>query len=196
MYPKAISGPLFVADPSQPLVKLARQLEIADHMAIDLVSSDEEENGDSEGRACLATHTLSAHQAPESARQPQPIDATLVDLTLSDEEEESYERHDDREATIIGDEYDVSIPTVFDHMNPNPETDAIYRSLPSIRHRDIWVKVGKTVELADGDFLRITLIVQHRDTEEVIIRGHRFRRNTRLGGLFEKKLNEVTLLLR
>ena len=185
-----------MTNPVQQLFGQAGEDEDPTAMAIDLVSSEEEDwrHREENGGLTAEQRTRQAYRLHARSQQPRAMDAMVVDLTLSDEEE--LQRRDDREATILGDHCNAPVPTVFDHINPDPETDAIYRSLPAIRHSGNCIKVGKTVELRDGDFLRITLIVQHRNTEELIVRGHRFRRNTRLGGIFEKKLNEVTLLLR
>jgi len=61
------------------------------------------------------------------------------------------------------------------------------------------LQVGKTVELlpeasldgTNADFLLIHIILQDVATDEIIIRGTRFRRAHRLNGMLEKKLNEV-----
>ncbi|KAL9103469.1 MAG: hypothetical protein Q9163_001497 [Psora crenata] len=81
------------------------------------------------------------------------------------------------------------------HREPDPETDAIFRVLPTLSLSSFTLRPGKTVELKDGEFLRVTLIVEARDTKDTVIRGLRFRRNSDLEGLLEKKRNEVTLIL-
>ena len=80
--------------------------------------------------------------------------------------------------------------------NPDPETHVIYRDLESLRHQQFNLRPGKTVELRDEDFIQITSIFQHSKTKFRLVRGLRFRRNTKLHGLLEKKLNEVSLMLR
>jgi len=57
------------------------------------------------------------------------------------------------------------------------------------------LKAGKTVELMDGDFLLITLILCDRASTEVFLRGHRLRRVKRLNGILELKLNELAMVL-
>ena len=52
------------------------------------------------------------------------------------------------------------------------------------------LRKSKTVELKDGDFLKIDIILQ-ADTTEVFLQGRRFRRTTRLGGLVSGRPNEV-----
>jgi hypothetical protein len=47
------------------------------------------------------------------------------------------------------------------------------------------------VELADGDFLKITDLIRNVDTGVVTLRGHRFQRTRDLNGLLAKKRNEL-----
>lgn len=54
---------------------------------------------------------------------------------------------------------------------------------------------GKTVELVDGDFLRITAIVPKYNFQTASLKGIKFRRTKRLEGLMEFKRNETTMLL-
>ena len=77
-----------------------------------------------------------------------------------------------------------------------PESDAMFHPLPASALPSITLKVGKTVELRGGDFLHITLITRHRLTKETLLRGLRFRRNSKLDGLLERKTNEVALILK
>ena len=100
----------------------------------------------------------------------------VIDLTLLDYEAQ----RDAREAIIVGNDYVAPMPTAFDG-NTNPETDPIYRPFAQLKDGGSSIKVGKTIELIDEDFRRLTLLVQHRNTGLVIARGNRFRRNTRFG---------------
>ena len=52
------------------------------------------------------------------------------------------------------------------------------------------LRKNKTVELRDGDFLKIDIILQ-ANTNEVFLQGRRFRRTTRLGGIVSGHPNEV-----
>ncbi|KAL8711090.1 MAG: hypothetical protein Q9220_004471 [cf. Caloplaca sp. 1 TL-2023] len=52
-------------------------------------------------------------------------------------------------------------------------------------------KQGKTVELRDGDFLRIEEVVEDRTNGRKSLRGHRMRRISRYQGLFDRQLNEL-----
>ncbi|KAL8953598.1 MAG: hypothetical protein Q9222_000524 [Ikaeria aurantiellina] len=52
-------------------------------------------------------------------------------------------------------------------------------------------KKRKTVELRDGDFLRIVNVLERRASGEKLLQGHRLRRLSRFQGLFDKQLNEL-----
>ncbi|KAL8833448.1 MAG: hypothetical protein Q9170_004257 [Blastenia crenularia] len=56
-------------------------------------------------------------------------------------------------------------------------------------------KRGKTVELRDGDFLRVSDILEDRQTKEVVLCGRRLRRASKFRGLFDQHLNEVVILV-
>lgn len=68
------------------------------------------------------------------------------------------------------------------------------------------LKVGETVELKrggqvpssqqhSGDFIRIKHIIRNLETDQVTLRGQRFRRAKYLGQIFDWKLNEVVMVL-
>lgn len=73
---------------------------------------------------------------------------------------------------------------------------AVCRSMPLVKHLGSTLKAGKNVELKDGDFLRITELLQEIATDKVFLKGHRFRRNVYLKGLLELKRNELHQLVR
>ena len=77
---------------------------------------------------------------------------------------------------------------------PTPQEDTT--ELQSFSADNRTLRPGKTVELRDGDFLRILAITQDRFTTEIKLKGFRFRRNNGLGGILEFKRNEVAMLLR
>ncbi|TAQ84103.1 hypothetical protein B7494_g7568 [Chlorociboria aeruginascens] len=52
----------------------------------------------------------------------------------------------------------------------------------------------KSVELVDGTFLRIKVILQNQQTDEVVLRGWKMKRTRLEGGLLPKKLNELCLV--
>ena len=98
---------------------------------------------------------------------------------------------DDSDGTVLGDEYEERFvrPT----SQPGPHLDL--EEIPSFSSNGRTLKPGKTVELQDEEFLRITAVIQHRHTKQVALEGLRFRRANRLGGLLEFKRNEVALIL-
>ena len=122
--------------------------------------------------------------------EQQPPSSTVIDLTLPDTEND----RDTRESTVLGDDFVRPLTTDPPH-NPDPDSDPIYRELATYNHTGLTLKPSKAVELQNGDFLRISSILQHRNTGQILVRGNRFRRNTKFSGLLEKKLNEVTMLL-
>ncbi|KAL9639307.1 MAG: hypothetical protein Q9164_001005 [Protoblastenia rupestris] len=120
---------------------------------------------------------------------------TIINLDCENEyESDATLQDDDFEERIIAPTPAINADTS-SNIAPDPEYDAIFRVVPDLRYDGSTLRAGKTIELKDGDFLRITLIVERRDTKETVIRGLRFRRNTLLDGFFEKKKNEVALLL-
>jgi len=115
--------------------------------------------------------------------------------------DEDYD--DDSDGTLLGDEFEERF------VNPTPDT-VFVRAVPSnidagfandLQRLDACsfdgktYKPGKTVELLDGDFLRISAIIPDHATQLVSFEGIKFRRNKNLGGLLEFKMNEVTMLL-
>ncbi|KAL9131499.1 MAG: hypothetical protein Q9217_000578 [Psora testacea] len=121
-------------------------------------------------------------------------------VTINLNSEDEYES----DATLNDEEFAARFvtPTLTANSNiplnsePDPETDAIFRVLPTLSVRNSTLRAGKTIELTDGEFLRITSLVERRDTKDIVIRGLRLRRNSELGGILEKKKNEVTLILK
>ncbi|MDI1490875.1 MAG: hypothetical protein OHK93_002080 [Ramalina farinacea] len=76
------------------------------------------------------------------------------------------------------------------------QMQAVCRIMPLVKHLGSTLKAGKNVELKDGDFLRITELLQEVATDKVFLKGHRFRRNVYLKGLLELKRNELHQLVR
>jgi len=109
----------------------------------------------------------------------------------------------DGDQTLTGDEFrDRFItPTPSFSRRPmqtiqDPEDDPRLQEKASLQYGGSTLKAGKTVELYDGDFVRITMILQHRDTQVYSLRGLRFRRIRPLDDVLEYALNEVVLLLK
>ena len=69
------------------------------------------------------------------------------------------------------------------------------RQLPRYSSDGRTLKLGATVEMRDGAFLRIKTILEDRQTGEISLKGLRFQRNLDLKGLLELKLNEVVLMM-
>jgi len=108
---------------------------------------------------------------------------------------------DDSDGTLLGDEFEDRF------VNPTPDIVFVRTERSNwlfdndVQRLDTYsldgrtYKPGKTVELLDGDFLRITAIVPDYTTKSVSLKGIKFRRNKELGGFMEFKMNEVTMLL-
>ncbi|OCL15395.1 S-adenosyl-L-methionine-dependent methyltransferase [Glonium stellatum] len=134
----------------------------------------------------------------------------------SDVEELTKECYNDR---ILRAKISGSPPTVTGQRSSAPEhasTGSRIRNLPPwypfvecSTHEldnDIELRVGETVELKrgvqvpsgehhSGDFLRIKHIIRNLETDDVTLRGQRFRRTKYLGQIFDWKLNEVVMVL-
>jgi DNA (cytosine-5)-methyltransferase 1 len=65
--------------------------------------------------------------------------------------------------------------------------------LEKFDHMGVSLRQGKSVELTDGDFLRIQSIVLHSGNSSVTLRGHRLQRCSSMNGMLERKLNELCL---
>ena len=66
-------------------------------------------------------------------------------------------------------------------------------SIESYSHEKYELRKNKTVELIDGDFLRIKHIIRDSSSGEVKLRGHRIQRVKDLNGMLPRKVNEVLL---
>ena len=71
-----------------------------------------------------------------------------------------------------------------------------HRTLQTHSYDGRTLKPGKTVEIADGAFLRIKAILEDRRTGEVFLEGLRFERTISLDGLLEFKRNEVAMVMK
>ena len=63
--------------------------------------------------------------------------------------------------------------------------------LSSYRSKNMNFVTGETVELKDGDFLRLTQILCNLATDEVFLNGKRLRRTRNLSAYISRKVNEV-----
>ena len=116
--------------------------------------------------------------------------------------DENYD--DDSDGTIMGDEFENR----FVRSSPTPEVifvrdesaqpashDLTQTHLDTYSADGRTYRVGKTVELRNGDFLRITAVMRDPNSGSVSLRGLEFRRNKMLDGMVESKRNEVTMML-
>ena len=74
--------------------------------------------------------------------------------------------------------------------------DNSHRTLQTHSYGGRTLRPGKTVEVADGTFLRIKTILEDRQTGEIFLKGFPFRRTRSLDGLLESKRNEVALIMK
>ncbi|KAL8925163.1 MAG: hypothetical protein Q9208_003668 [Pyrenodesmia sp. 3 TL-2023] len=70
-----------------------------------------------------------------------------------------------------------------------------HRLIESFSTNGSTYRKDKTVELRDGDFLRIVDILEDKRNQAIFLRGPRFRRVSRFRGIFDLHLNEVVLLV-
>lgn len=75
-----------------------------------------------------------------------------------------------------------------------PEIEGHFAVIPGKRVDQGYLTSNKTVELLSGDFLKITQVLQSTLTGGVFLRGHLLRRNSLMGGLLPKKMNEVCFI--
>lgn len=116
---------------------------------------------------------------------------------------EDYE--DGSDGTLLGDEFEERF------VRPTPDVIFVRETRTNEPHHDNGqdgkeilesyssgghtFKSGKTVELGDGDFLRISAVIHELLTDVISFQGLLFRRNRELRGLLPLKMNEVTMLL-
>ena len=138
-------------------------------------------------------------------------EAEAIDL-LNDHGQNDVESDGDDSATILDDATDLdsdfepsdeetsnsdAVTVLNDPIElPNHHYDpSSYITKTSYDHFGATFRPGKTVELRNGDFLRITTILEDHDGFEVLFKGHIFRRNHKIENMLEKQRNEVTWLL-
>ncbi|KAL9119636.1 MAG: hypothetical protein Q9187_003808 [Circinaria calcarea] len=151
-----------------------------------------------------------------TATEPEGIlaqQAAIVDLTLNrvgsvqrgdymtDEQLHSWlqqhtpqerrpkERRPERRPTVVT-QRRVSIPELRNGPILSPLVE-----LTDFNHNGVILRPNVSVELDDGDFMRIVRIIRDGSTSDVRIRGWLFRRAKEMNALLEKKLNEVCWIL-
>lgn len=89
----------------------------------------------------------------------------------------------------------------FDRMFPQiaPKDDRTtttpHKVLESFSTGGNTYRKDKTVELRDGDFLKIVDVLEDKRTQAILLRGPRFRRTSKFNGVFDLHLNEVGLFV-
>ncbi|KAL8821681.1 MAG: hypothetical protein Q9223_000318 [Gallowayella weberi] len=94
-------------------------------------------------------------------------------------------------------EFRASFPNVEDRSNgadevPLGSNSKVINSWSANGHT---YRPSKTVELHDGDFIRIVNVLQNPAKGEVSLQGHRLRRLSQFPGLFDQHLNELVILI-
>ncbi|KAL8720102.1 MAG: hypothetical protein Q9225_002978 [Loekoesia sp. 1 TL-2023] len=131
--------------------------------------------------------------SPPRSREPQPdiidldsfddLSGLSQDDFLTDEEFDAYfcqnTQTESHHTTILGHEFPTTYHKTIESYSVNGST---YRT-------------GKTVEFEDGDFFRISDVLEERPSKRVMLRGNRFRRTSKFRGLFDQHLNEVIMLV-
>jgi hypothetical protein len=115
-------------------------------------------------------------------------DEVVIDLTAEDE----------LEAAIIWDEEEAELRRLaasIKHEKYPIRNPAIELPLVEIERCCDWkggiLRSGKTIELVNGSFLRILVIVENVSTGEIRLRGWLLKRNTELDGLIPWQHNEL-----
>ena len=80
---------------------------------------------------------------------------------------------------------------IYPYRNPPISYDE--ETMETLPFGNLTLRPCKSVELPEGDFLRIQGIVRNVRTGEVKLRGHRLQRCSAMNGMLERKLNEVCL---
>ncbi|RFU29375.1 hypothetical protein B7463_g6978, partial [Scytalidium lignicola] len=75
----------------------------------------------------------------------------------------------------------------------NPPLAAHHTRCDRFAYHGLDLRTGKTVELKDGSFLRISAIIRNSLTGEMSLRGNTLQRTRDLNGMLERKANEVCL---
>ncbi|RAL67687.1 hypothetical protein DID88_008428 [Monilinia fructigena] len=121
-----------------------------------------------------------------------PDGAVLIDL-------EDYEGEARLEEEIFGIEPQVISQDSIKRALPaqrNPEILPPNVEIASIPWKNSVLRPGKTIELKNGTFIKIKVIVKNLTTDDVAIRGWKLVRTREfvLGGMVQKKRNEVAFV--
>ncbi|KAH0538218.1 hypothetical protein FGG08_005187 [Glutinoglossum americanum] len=76
-----------------------------------------------------------------------------------------------------------------------PLNNRLMETLSEWIEGSVKLKPNKSIELEDGDFIRIKSIHKDKETTEVFLRGWRFRRVSDMNGILKKNANELCLVI-
>lgn len=104
---------------------------------------------------------------------------------------------------VTGDGLNVMFPTTAPNVQDgrirshrDDQTVAThYKAIESYSTNGSTYRNGKTVELWDGDFLKVVDILEEKRDRAIFLRGPRFRRISRFRGVFALHSNKVVLLV-
>ncbi|KAI9649072.1 hypothetical protein NHQ30_001639 [Ciborinia camelliae] len=121
-----------------------------------------------------------------------PEGAVLIDL-------EDYEREAELEKEIFDIEPQIAIQDNIQRASlakRNPKVVPPNIEIESLAWKSSFLKPGKTVELGNGTFLKIKLIVKNLTSDDVSIRGWKLvrTRDFILGGMIKTKRNELAFI--
>ncbi|KAL9031499.1 MAG: hypothetical protein Q9196_000478 [Gyalolechia fulgens] len=127
----------------------------------------------------------------ERCSQSEVIDLDSLDESFSLNEGDYMT--DEDFAEIFGQPKQSEYPS---NTRPCYESEAPHqKTINSFNFNGSTYEKGKTVELGDGDFLRIVDILEDSRSKAKMLNGLRFRRTSRFRGLFDQHLNEVVMLV-
>ncbi|KAI9817450.1 MAG: hypothetical protein M1827_001060 [Pycnora praestabilis] len=157
-------------------------------------------------------------QSPRATRDNKRIrQSSVIDLDAVDDHNDEFHDQD-----YLNDDQFEALLTKYpevkqDHSSvespPSPPQRRRISTIPVIRNPPIvppYISVdrctsrepnpfilrpGITVELDDGDFLKVVVILKDCSSANIFLRGWRFRRTREMNGVLKKKLNEVCWIL-
>ena len=110
-------------------------------------------------------------------------------------DDETYQS-DNSDDTVLGDNFHISLRISAENTNDGHHANlSQFQPIDNFVFNGAYLRRGKTVELRDGDFLKIKEIKTCRTSERTVIIGHKFRRNREIDNMLPKKRNDVTWLL-
>ncbi|KZF20806.1 S-adenosyl-L-methionine-dependent methyltransferase [Xylona heveae TC161] len=124
----------------------------------------------------------------------EPVDDATIDLTS---EQQVVDLSDDDDVVDLTTSGNANIGTDTGHLssyrNAKLNLPRIY--LENCCIDGLKISLNNTIELEDGDFLRVKEIFEDVSNSEISFRGWRLRRSKLMSGMLPKKLNELCWLL-